>query len=111
MAVWPKNIITQILQSLYNFISTLASKLVVKNELSRKFKMVHGLDLLHLGRKNNRTISEKQRQQNKSGKAKNSSNSLSGSLNGEWERMHDFMCTSCAIGMIFIYYSINWWNN
>ena len=70
----------------------LASKLVVKNEVSRKFKMVHGLDLLHLGRK---------RQQNKPGKAKNSSNSQGGSLNGEWERMHDFMCTSCAIGMLF----------
>ena len=57
--------------------------------LSKKNKMIQGLDLKQLGRRR--------------GIAKNKSTMISSSvqankLNGEWESHHDFMCSTCAIG-------------
>merc|ERR1712024_207075 len=59
--------------------------------LSKKNKMIQGLDLKQLGRR-----------RGGGGIAKNKSTMISSSvqankLNGEWESHHDFMCSTCAI--------------
>ena len=61
--------------------------------LSKKNKIIQGLDLKQLGR----------RRGGGGGIAKNKSTMISSSvqankLNGEWESHHDFMCSTCAIG-------------
>ena len=60
--------------------------------LSKKNKMIQGLDLKQLGRR-----------RGGGGIAKKKSTMISSSvqankLNGEWESHHDFMCSTCAIG-------------
>ena len=55
--------------------------------LSKKNKMIQGLDLKQLGRRRGGT------------KLPMISSSVQANkLNGEWESHHDFMCSTCAIG-------------
>ena len=77
------------------FDSTTNNSLTTANSfelLSKKNKMIQGLDLKQLGRR-----------RGGGGIAKNKSTMISSSvqankLNGEWESHHDFMCSTCAIG-------------
>ena len=112
-------------QNVFNSFSDISSasntslqELVVQNtpsslkfELSKKVKMIQGLDLKQLEKRKNKKSSNKislsagAKHTINNGQAKLDSQLSEyvadgkevGNLNGEWENAHDFMCSTCAI--------------
>ena len=74
--------------------STTNSSKISFELLSKKNKIIQGLDLKQLGRRRGGT---KLPMISSSVQANNTKQNI-GSLNGEWESHHDFMCSTCAIG-------------
>ena len=68
-------------------------------EVTRKSVLAQGLQLKQVNKSVKYMTQNERQKKTKKTKESNESNLVAGALNGEWEKPHDFMCSSCATGM------------
>ena len=70
---------------------------VSTKEVTRKSVLAQGLQLKQVN-KSVKYMTQIERQKKTKKTKENPDDLVVGALNGEWEKPHDFMCSSCAIG-------------